>query len=390
MASDPLALLRLSISDSRPAELLTASSEPTATLSEAASLRFPQSAGEPVVVTKDAPTRYARSDARTEFYSVGQLWVVWEKRDASLKDFMQSFTALGVGNVPIADRRAVQAYLAGESDGGVRVGESKAPVPEAGPSRVAAPKRKYEVNAADLDFCKKLRAEEIELRDRNTVLRVSGTGKVNNFEQFVKGMMSEKIRALRKSFDGRSAAPVPAAAPVDVNRSRKHKQSHPIIMISSSPTSLITMWNVKKFLEEGIFEPSDVARANEMSEGNMHMADIVRVLRKRQGPTGETTTEYRVVDSVDGLQKCGQEPWDRVICVVTTGQAWQFKPYKWVDPRMLFRHVKGIYFQWHNESANPTVRDWNVTEMRIDRSRRHTDRQVVAEFWRNLDTFRRR
>jgi parafibromin len=102
-----------------------------------------------------------------------------------------------------------------------------------------------------------------------------------------------------------------------------------------------------------------------MRSGNLHAADIVRVLRKRQGPTGETTSEYRVVDSVDGLQKCGQDPWDRVICVVTTGQAWQFKPYKWVDPKLLFRHVKGIYFQWHNESANPTVRDWNVTEMRV-------------------------
>lgn len=140
-------------------------------------------------------------------------------------------------------------------------------MPEAGPSRPAAPKRKYEVNAADREFCKKLRAEEIELRDRNTVLRVAGTGKVNNFEQFVKGVMSEKIRALRKSFDGRGAAPAPAAAPAgelrlagnvgqaltaDVNRARKHKQSHPIIMISSSPTSLITMWNVKRFLEEGM------------------------------------------------------------------------------------------------------------------------------------------
>jgi parafibromin len=123
--SDPLALLRQSIADSRPAELLTASGEPTTTLTDAASLRFPQAGGEPVVVPKDASTRYARSDARTEFYTVGQLWVVWEKRDASLKDFMQSFTALGVGNVPIADRRAVQAFLAGESDGGARVGEGE-------------------------------------------------------------------------------------------------------------------------------------------------------------------------------------------------------------------------------------------------------------------------
>lgn len=121
-AADPLSLLRQSIADKVPAALLTADGQPTTTLTEAASLSFPQASGEPVVVPKEASTRYARSDARTEFYSVGQLWVVWEKRDASLKDFMQSGTQLGVGNVPIADRRAVQAYLAGESDGGARVG----------------------------------------------------------------------------------------------------------------------------------------------------------------------------------------------------------------------------------------------------------------------------
>jgi parafibromin len=33
---------------------------------------------------------------------------------------------------------------------------------------------------------------------------------------------------------------------------KKAKSSNPIIMISSAPTSLITMWNVKKFLEQGL------------------------------------------------------------------------------------------------------------------------------------------
>lgn len=111
--------------------------------------------------------------------------------------------AHGPASAPVASRAPVLPLT-----------PAKAPAPEAGPSRPAAPKRKYEVNAADREFCKKLRAEEIELRDRNTVLRVAGTGKANNFEQFVKGVMGEKIRALRKSFDGRGAAPAPAAAPV--------------------------------------------------------------------------------------------------------------------------------------------------------------------------------
>lgn len=127
------------------------------------------------------------------------------------------------------------------------------------------------------------------------------------------------------------------------------------------------MWNVKRFLEDGVFESSDDARKREAQQGNTRAEDMIPILRKRTGPAGDITTKYYVVDSVEALQKFGQDPWDRVVCVVTTGQAWQFKPYKWMDPKVLFRHVKGVYFQWQNEPTNPTVRDWNVTEMRVRR-----------------------
>jgi parafibromin len=36
------------------------------------------------------------------------------------------------------------------------------------------------------------------------------------------------------------------------SQGKKAKNAHPIIMISSSPTALITLWNVKKFLEQGM------------------------------------------------------------------------------------------------------------------------------------------
>lgn len=35
------------------------------------------------------------------------------------------------------------------------------------------------MNVADREFCKKLREQEVELRDRNTVLRFSASGKIN-------------------------------------------------------------------------------------------------------------------------------------------------------------------------------------------------------------------
>ena len=82
---------------------------------------------------------------------------------------------------------------------------------------------------------------------------------------------------------------------------------------------------------------------------------------------------------------------DRVVCVMTTGQEWQFKPYKWTEPKELFHHgtsahpcrdeglkgfvlmrlleyaVKGVFVQWNSDAPNTKVRSWNVTELRVDR-----------------------
>ena len=88
------------------------------------------------------------------------------------------------------------------------------------------------------------------------------------------------------------------------------------------------------------------------------------------------------MDSTEALSKFGQDAWDRVVCVMTTGQAWQFKPYKWSDPKILFQHgkivplsvvatsanqvlVKGIYLSLTSDPPNPKISDWNVTELKV-------------------------
>lgn len=49
---------------------------------------------------------------------------------------------------------------------------------------------------------------------------------------------------------------------------------------------------------------------------------------------------FYVVDGVEALSKFGgiDDAWDRVVCVMTTGQEWQFRPYKWQEPKELFHH----------------------------------------------------
>ena len=79
--------------------------------------------------------------------------------------------------------------------------------------------------------------------------------------------MADKIRNFRKSLES-SGGKAPQASQStgellesmpcsklmsDPSRpAKKARSTNPIIMIPSSPTALITMWNVKKFLEQGM------------------------------------------------------------------------------------------------------------------------------------------
>ena len=56
---------------------------------------------------------------------------------------------------------------------------------------------------------------------------------------------------------------------------------YPIIIISSSPTSLITMHNVKRFLQDSVFESSQDARARITAEGGSRPEDMIPIYRKR-------------------------------------------------------------------------------------------------------------
>ena len=126
------------------------------------------------------------------------------------------------------------------------------------------------------------------------------------------------------------------------------------------------MHNVKRFLEDSAyvsyifsffsvltqhpqkcsFEPSQEARARATAEGNLKPDDLIAIYRKRttidsSGKETVTRLTYFVVDSVEALSKFGTDAWERVVCVMTTGQAWQFRPYKWNEPRQLFHN--GVY-----------------------------------------------
>ncbi|KAG6908036.1 hypothetical protein DXG01_006398 [Tephrocybe rancida] len=383
-----------------------------------------------VSLSKSSPTRYLKTGVTTatgpsDFFSVEAVYLAWLLRDAGGAEYMKQAreNGLAVGFVSVTERKNVVDWLEGRTPENSRImplacqpiiifslllaelkgstADSTTPpgtpvrptnaapvVPRkvhAEPMTASPSKRRYVADAHDVDVVKKIKQGEVELRDRNTVLR--GT-KPNNFSS-VRTVYAEKLKKMKEaSKNGNVPPPVVSSA----------GNNFPIIMISSSPTALITMHNVKRFLQESTFEPSQDARARAASEGNTRPEDMIPIYRKRtnidsSGKETETQAKYFIVDSVEALSKFGADAWDRVVCVMTTGQAWQFRPYKWNEPIQLFHHgsfidiVKGIYVSWANDPPNTKIKDWNVMELKIDPHRRHVDKSVVAHFWKTLDTW---
>lgn len=88
------------------------------------------------------------------------------------------------------------------------------------------------------------------------------------------------------------------------------------------------MYNVKRFLEEAVYEPSDFARANSgriaedvvqinhkrqigssSDKGGMDAGGLSGANRAERTAAGEKLVRYFVVDGVDALSKFGDDAW---------------------------------------------------------------------------------
>lgn len=172
-------------------------------------------------------------------------------------------------------------------------------------------KRKYEVNEIDKEAVKKIKAQEIALADKYDSLRVAPGGKKTDFTALRRAIMDERVKPLRdqvraaasssrsgankENTMGRSKSSASASTSsttTDINRAKKQRSTQQnIILLSSSPTSLVSMWNVKRFLEEGVFERTEDARARQVESGNKKMEDVVVIYRTVKGPDGGECTE---------------------------------------------------------------------------------------------------
>lgn len=341
---------------------------------------------------KSTKTRLLSTSEGSDVFDLAALVYYWLHKEAGAGEYAKGANENKVAMVSFTDRKLVQELLRGTQPlEGPRIVQSpnnKRPLEEGevaaaatSTTTTAAKKQRYTVNKDDLDRCKRINAfiqgqpygfqgmpdkarldrQAVMAPNRETCLRGDRT---NSFES-VKAMVSTRLSILKdesKSKTSSSSGAVPSAAAASQKdpsqpQSRK-RRADPIILISPSSTALINMYNVKRFLEESVFESPEQARLGPDGHARS-VEDVIPIMHVRQttsvGPSASSSAgaatalgkaqRYFVVDNVESLEKLGGKEgkdavWDRVVCVFTTGQEWQFKAYKWKQPKELFHHGK--------------------------------------------------
>lgn len=410
---------------------------------DASDVVFPADCITRVLRSRDSLTRHRETlltpEAEpNEFMPLLALVFAIHQRDERTGAYLRNATLAEVVPLPALERSAVLDYLLGKRDAwegivarpneeigaagpavsNMESSQSKASYEGAvdtktlekrkissGPGRPA-----YVPDPEDAEFVRRLRSKyEIVLMDRDDVLRGSLSSEVD--DSVLNTRASSDLLVLRtiigpriEAAKRRSNAPPPkssSSASAASSRSlaasshgaRKSRAQDPIILLSNSPTALINMFNVKALLQDGVFIHPDEAR--KQAGGIPELVVSIRAPsaddHAASSNTGTLSRRILVVDSAEAVNRLGngppgteQDPWSRVIAVFTTGQAWQFKSYRWTDPRDLFRNgmfldrhrpasrvgctnlsAMGVYVRWNNETTSSQVKDWNVTHLQV-------------------------
>lgn len=154
----------------------------------------------------------------------------------------------------------------------------------------------------------------------------------------------------------------------------------PIILVPSASQTLITIYNVKEFLEDGIYIPMDV----KVKQIKGPKPDCVTVQKKFS--RDRVVTAYEVRDKPSTLKP---EDWERVVAVFVLGKEWQFKDWPFKDHVEIFNKIIGFFMRFEDDSVESAkmVKQWNVKIISISKNKRHQDKTAALEVWDRLEEF---
>jgi len=157
------------------------------------------------------------------------------------------------------------------------------------------------------------------------------------------------------------------------------KNRTPIIIVPSSLTSPLTIYNALEFLESSKFV-STLEKKQELTQQHLPKPSLVTFDRI----TTNHKISYEIIDNVRLLKP---DDWMRVAAVFVQGEAWQFKDWKWNTPVDLLAHVKGYYIKFDDTTLPEVVKSWDVRILNLSKTKRHLDQTATVEFWNSFDEY---
>ncbi|XP_006650383.1 protein CDC73 homolog [Oryza brachyantha] len=334
----------------------------------------------------NAPTAFTNKQSGRP-YPLSAAVFLAQHNDLKHTDFIQAARLRRIPPVSLPDRKTFLDFL--------RHGHHSLPtdplLPSALPSFAPEPQPTLpEEPEGDKASGAYIRSLERTLKDRNALLDARGRDFLAVLQNATR---REEERRRNKDSVTTSARHAPSAAAVAMAKPKVERSFGegfvPIILVPSASQTLVTIYNVREFLEDGVFVPSEERMRAMKGSGK---PDCVMVQKKlirgeRTGAGGGATT-FEVRDKPASLKP---DDWARVVAVFVLGKEWQFKDWPFKDHVEIFNKVIGFYVRFEDDSveAAKVVKQWNVKIISISKNKRHQDRTAALEVWERLEEFMR-
>lgn len=301
--------------------------------------------------------------ASTNFYNEGAQQLLravvfsWLHEKSSIVDYKNECLENGIADFKFLVKAELTAWLNGSSDTCSFIKDESQQT-----NGTAAPTEESKKRKLEDPQMERIANIERDFVDHNAALRGS-----KNIEF---GYLISDAKRFISQLKGSKSKSSKTTGPTGTKK-------QPIIIVSPATTALLSLTNVKQFLEDGKFvEPS--------ATSNTKPADGIVTLHHSSERLISAGHHFMVVDNVEVFTK--PEYWDRVVAIFTTGQAWQFAKYKYPKPEELFQRYAGYYVSYTGDVVPRQIKEWNVSEIQVDRGdKRFRDKMIVRDFWADIE-----
>ncbi|TKY71140.1 CDC73-like protein [Spatholobus suberectus] len=316
-------------------------------------------------------------------------------------EYIQNTFAVGIPSVTLPDRKPLLQYLQGtlsSTDSIEYRPEDPSFAPKSNPPPHSQAEDQLE-KSDELDLMSVIRSVERPLKDRQSLLEcknrdfysvlVAATKREEERQRMESHQRKDGLVAKSRlmgsddrglGFPDDMGAYDPTPKPKMHLKGTKIGEGVPIILVPSAFQTLITIYNVKEFLEDGVYIPTDV----KVKQMKGTRPDCVTVQKKLS--RDRVVTAYEVRDKPSSLKP---DDWDRVVAVFVLGKEWQFKEWPFKDHVEIFNKIIGFYMRFEDDSLESAknVKQWNVKIISISKNKRHQDRAAALEVWDRLEEF---